>query len=555
MKKYTRSIALALIMLLAFSLAACGNSGSQSSGSSSSSSSSTQSGAPAAATSTPSSTPAANAPGSAAPAVVSPASLPDLIVATGTDASTLDPHLCTDSATEVLNRNIYQNLVRYNEEMKIIPELATDWSVSADGLVWTFNLKNGIKFQDGTPFNAEAVKVNFERILSPDTASPRRSVLEMIAEVEAKDDATVLITTAYPCGSFLQQLCHPAGGIASPKAIGEYGLDLGRNPCGTGPLMLKEWRPAERLVFDAYADYHDGAPQFNSITFNIVPDDSVRAMLIEAGECDVALRLPVNEVKRLRGTSNLVITESATIMTMYIALHNQNGALKDQRIREALNLAVDMDSIVKNVVSDFSEVADSVISPYTWGYAPIGAYPYDPERARALLKDAGYENNYEFTLWTPVGRYLMDLQVAEAIQGQLANVGVKMNIQQWEFQALMDEVKKGEFDAVLLGWSPSTGDADQGMFPVFHSTQFPPGSNRAHYANAEVDELLDGAKREVDAGKRAQMYADAQRIIMEEAGWLLLYYPKQALTTTDKVSGIELLPTEHMLFAKTIKTP
>jgi peptide/nickel transport system substrate-binding protein len=478
---------------------------------------------------------------------------PDLVVATGTDASTLDPHLCTDSATEVLNRNIYQNLVRYNANMDIIPELATEWSVSADGLTWTFKLKAGVKFQDGTPLNAEAVKINFERILNPDTASPRRSVLEMIANVNPVNETTVEITTSYPCGSFLQQLCHPAGGIASPKAIEAHGLELGRNPCGTGPLMLKEWSPGERLVFDVYKDFHGGAPEIGTVTFNIVPDDAARAMLIEAGQCDVALRLPVNEVKRLRGSASLNITESATIMTMYIALNNQKDALKDQRVREALNLAVDMDSIVRNVVSDFSETADSVISPFTWGYYPVGAYPYDPEKARSLLKDAGYDNNLEITLWTPVGRYLMDLQVAEAIQAQLAEVGVNMKIEQWEFQALMEEVKKGIHDAVLLGWSPSTGDADQGMFPVFHSTQHPPGSNRALYINERVDELLAGAKREVDADERALMYAEAQTIIMDDAAWILLYYPKQALVTTSGVSGLEMLPTEHILFAQASK--
>ena len=548
MKKTTRLIALTLLFLLTLSLTACqGNSGNPSGAGSQEAAPPQESGSPQ-----ESGGPQENI--SQQPTPFPPTSLPDLIVATGTDASQLDPHLCTDSATEVLNRNIYQNLVRYNANMEIIPELATDWSVSGDGLTWTFHLKEGVLFHDGTPFNAEAVKVSFERILAPETASPRRSVLEMIEEVRAIDDTTVDILTAYPCGSFLQQLCHPAGGIISPKAVEEFGIErLLENPCGTGPLMLREWQRGERLIFDAFSGYHDGAPAFNSITFNIVPDDAARAMLIEAGQCDMALRLPVNEVKRLRGTANLNIIESPTIMTMYFALNNQKDTMKDPRVRQALNYAVDMDSIVRNVVSDFSEPADSVISPYTWGYAPVGGYPFDPEKAKDLLKEAGYEDTYEFTLWTPVGRYLMDLQVAEAIQAQMKEIGVTMHIEQWEFQALMEEVKKGEFDAVLLGWSPSTGDADQGMYPVFHSSQFPPQSNRAHYANPEVDALLDAAKREVDPVKRAKMYEDAQRIIIEEAAWLLLYYPKQALATTSAISGAELLPTEHILFAKVKK--
>ncbi|MDR2931859.1 MAG: glutathione ABC transporter substrate-binding protein [Oscillospiraceae bacterium] len=479
--------------------------------------------------------------------------LKDLIVATGTDASTLDPHLCTDSATEVINKNIYQNLVRYTAEMEIVPELATEWTTSEDGKTWRFTLRDDLKFHDGTDFNAEAVKINFERILAEETASPRRSVFAMIESVTVVDPTHVDILTSYPCGSFLQQLCHPAGGMISPAAIETHGIEnLGQNPCGTGPLMLKEWTPGEKLVFDIFQDYYAGAPKVKSVTMNIVPDSSTRAMLIESGQCDVALRLPVTEIERLRGDANLTVTEGSTVMTMYIALNNTKGALQDPNVRRALNLAVDIDSIVKNVVSNFSEAADSVISKHTWGHASIGAYPYDPEQAKQLLKDAGHEN-LEITLWTPVGRYLMDIQVAEAIQAQLADVGVTLNIQQWEFQALMEEVKKAEFDAVLLGWSPSTADADQGLYPVFHSTQHPPQSNRALYSNADVDTLLEQAREEVDATKRADLYKQAQQIIMDDAAWLLLYYPNQALVTTKDVSGIELIPTEHMLFANVEK--
>jgi peptide/nickel transport system substrate-binding protein len=143
----------------------------------------------------------------------------------------------------------------------------------------------------------------------------------------------------------------------------------------------------------------------------------------------------------------------------------------------------------------------------------------------------------------------MDTQIAENLQAQLAEVGINMGIRQWEFQALMEEVKKGEFDMVLLGWSPSTGDADQGLFPVFHSKEWPPASNRAHYANAKVDRLLEEAKMEVDPENRLELYRQAQEIIMDEAAWIFLHYPKQVVVTQSNVTGLEVLPTEHILFA------
>ena len=180
-------------------------------------------------------------------------------------------------------------------------------------------------------------------------------------------------------------------------------------------------------------------------------------------------------------------------------------------------------------------------------------YERDVEKAKELLAQAGYPDGIDLVLWTPTGRYLMDVQVAENLQAQWADAGIRVEIRQWEFQSLMSEVKKGEFDMVLLGWSPSTGDADQGLYPVFHSSQFPPNSNRAFFNNAEVDQLLENAKVEVNSEKRADLYKQAQKIIMEEAGWTFLYYPKQALAYRSNISGIEMLPTEHILLAKVQK--
>jgi peptide/nickel transport system substrate-binding protein len=476
-----------------------------------------------------------------------------LVVGIGTDASTLDPHVCTDSATEVINKNIYNNLVRFDTGMKLVPDLATDWNLAKDGVTWTFIVRQGVTFHDGTPFNAAAVKYSLERVLDPKTASPRRSVLSMIKSVQAVNDYTVKIVTDYPCGSFLYQLAHPVAAMVSPAAAAKWGTKFGLNPCGTGPIRLVRWSPSEGLEFAANERYFEGAPKFKSLTYKIVPEDSTRALLLESGQIDVAFRLPVTEVQRLQGNKTIGLITTPTIMTMYVALNNQKGPLKDPNVRRALNLAVNRNSIVHDVVNGMATVADSVIPPGVWGYASIGAYPYNPAEARQLLAKAGYPNGFEFTLWTPVGRYLMDKQMAEALQAQMAAVGVKMKIQTWDFQALMSEVKKGQFDSVLLGWSASSADADQAMFPVFESTQWPPNSNRALYKNLAVDKLLNDAKKEVKPSKRAAMYKQAQKQIMTDAAWIPLCYPKQCVAYRSGISGIEVLPTEHVLFAHTVK--
>jgi peptide/nickel transport system substrate-binding protein len=477
----------------------------------------------------------------------------ELIVLTGSDASTFDPHFCTDSATEIFNKNMYNNLVRFNSEMELVPDLAESWSVSEDNLTWTFKLRQGVKFHDGTPFNAESVKVSFERVLNPDTGSPRRSVMEIIDKVEVVDESTVNITTKTPCGSLLQQLAHPVAAIISPTALDTYGEEYSSHPVGTGPFKFVEWKIGEELVLERNEDYFDNPPQVAKVYFRVVPEDATRSLLLESGSADIAMRLPVTEVERLEGNAEISISESDTVMTMYVALNNNKGALKDARVRQALNYAVDKSVIVNDILGGLATVADAPISPYTWGYASIGTYPYDVEKAKQLLDEAGYANGLELELWTPVGRYLMDTQVSENLQAQWAEAGINVKIRQWEFQALMSEVKKGEFDMVLLGWSPSTGDADQGLYPVFHSSQWPPASNRAHYSNATVDKLLEDAKLEVDSEKRAELYKQAQQIITDEAVWTFLYYPKQALAFRSNISGIEVLPTEHILLEDVVK--
>lgn len=477
----------------------------------------------------------------------------ELIVLTGSDASTFDPHFCTDSATEIFNKNMYSNLVKFNSSMELVPDLAESWDISLDNLTWTFKLRQGVMFHDGTPFNGEAVKISFERVLNPDIGSPRRSVLEVIDKVEVMDENTVNITTKTPCGSLLQQLAHPVGAIISPAALDTYGDQFSSHPVGTGPFKFVEWKMGEELVLERNVDYFDGAPQVAKVYFRVVPEDATRSLLLESGSADIAMRLPVTEVERLEGNADVSIGASDTVMTMYIALNNNKGALKDVKVRQALNYAVDKSVIVNDILGGLATIADAPISPDTWGYASIGAYPYDVDKAKQLLAEAGYGNGLDLEIWTPVGRYLMDTQVAENLQAQWDKAGINVKIRQWEFQALMSEVKKAEFDMVLLGWSPSTGDADQGLYPVFHSSQWPPASNRAQYSNAAVDKLLEDAKVEVDPDKRAELYKQAQQTIMDEGAWTFLYYPKQALAYRSNISGIQILPTEHILLEDVVK--
>jgi peptide/nickel transport system substrate-binding protein len=476
-----------------------------------------------------------------------------LIVLTGTDASTFDPHFSTDSATELFNKNMYGNLTRFNVEMQIEPNLALSWSTSDDGLQWTFNLRPGVTFHDGTKFTAHDVKASFERILDPGTGSPRRSVLIAIREVEVKDDLTVVLHTHRPAGALLQQLAHPVGAIISRAALETYGRDLARNPVGSGPFRFREWRLGEEIVMERFEDYHGGAPMVQTVRFRVVPEDSVRAMLLQAGQADIALWLPVSEVKRLSGYDFIESLEVVSVMTHYYALNCTRPGLDDVRVRKALNYALDMDLIVDHILEGQGEVADAPLSKLTWGYSPIRKYPYDLEKAKALLAEAGYPDGIEFVLWHSVGRYLMDVQINENVQAQWALAGINVRLRPWEFQALMQAVMEGVHDMVYLGWSPSTGDADQALYATLHGSQWVPQSNRALYRNDRVDYLLDAARIEINPVARHEMYREAMTIIKEEAPWVFMFWPVQVLMHRDNIDGLVLLSTEHLLLGGVTK--
>ena len=476
-----------------------------------------------------------------------------LVVLTGADASTFDPHFTTDSATELFNKNIYSNLTRFNAKMQIEPDLALSWSTSADGLEWTFKLRPNVTFHDGTKLTADDVKASFERILNPETGSPRRSVLNSIQKVEAKDASTVVLHTKYPTGALAQFLAHPAAAVISSAAIKTHGKNLGKNPVGSGPFKFKEWKLGEEIVLERFENYYDGAPMVRNVHFRIVPEDSVRALLLQSKQADIALLLPVTEVKRLASDPNIKALEVTSVMTYYYALNNTKPMLNDVRVRQALNYALDVDLIVGNILEGQGEVADAPLSKLTWGYSPIKKYPYDPAKAKALLAEAGYPNGIELELWHTAGRYLMDVQINENAQAQWAKAGIKIKPRQWEFQALMEAVKKGTHDMVYLGWSPSTGDADQALYATLHGSQWVPQSNRALYKNATVDKLLDSARVEVDPAARAGLYRQAMTIIMDECPWVFMFWPKEVLMYRSNVDGLVFLPTQHLLLGKVTK--
>ncbi|WP_400164455.1 glutathione ABC transporter substrate-binding protein [Brevibacillus sp. TJ4] len=461
----------------------------------------------------------------------------DVIVAYGAEPLTVDPHDANDAVSNQANVLLYDKLVTFDRDMNIVPELATDWSTSEDGLNMTFTLREGVTFQDGTPFNAEAVKVNFERVIDSSNNLSRHSLYsEFIESISADSEYQVTFRFKKPFGPAISTFAHGAGGIISPKAIQEK-QDIGKNPAGTGPYKLKEWIPGTSIVFEPNENYWGEKPKLNTITFKPVPENSSRSIMLENGEVDIISPVATQDIERLQQNDEITVAISPEFRNLYMAMNMSKPLFSDVKVRQAINYAVDKETIVDKILLGQAKVAEAAIGEKVQGYSAVGSYPYDPEKAKQLLAEAGVQPGTKITLWTPEGRYLMDSKIAEFIQANLQAVGFTVEFQKWEWSAYQQEMDNPDsnYDLMIGSWGASTGDADWGLRPLFTTT----GSNNySKYSNPEVDRLIEQGLILSDLEERTKVYNEAMTIIKEDAPWLFLVEYKQAVGIRKNLEGV-----------------
>ncbi len=473
-----------------------------------------------------------------------------LVIAQGTDAVTLDPHNSTDSPTATVLSHIYETLYELTPEGEIVPHLATGAEMSEDGLTWTIMLRDDVVFHNGAPLTAEVVKGSMERFIDPDLAFTFSFLLNRIEAINVVDDHTVEFQLSSTFAPFLAHLTHNSTSIVHPDVVAEFGEDFAANPVGTGPFMFDSWQRGERLDLVRFDDYWGELPGVSGVRFLTVPEDTTRMALVETGEAHVAVRVPPQDVARIDANPMVTVENVSGLRTIYMYYNHLLEPFDDVRVRRALNYAVNKEEIAEFVFGGAVRVSDAPIAPAIFGYEAVGPYPYDPERARELLAEAGYADGLTIELWSPTGRYPQDIQVAQAIQGQLAEVGVTAEITSIDWAAYLvataQPAETTEVPMALLGWGTVTGDADYGLYALFHSSQAP-NPNRAFYSNAVVDDLLDAARTAADPSLRQQLYADAQELIWADAPWLFLYSESQVVAVRDNVQGFIIHPTERFL--------
>ena len=385
-----------------------------------------------------------------------PERLPKFVIAQGTDALTMDTHHGLDAPTFTVLDHMVEPLLELTPKGEIVPKLVEKWEVSADATEFTLRLKKGIKFHDGQLFNAEAVKVNFDRRLDPKAATKYGFLVAPISSVTATDDYTVKISTKAPFAALLSNLTHQANGMQSPAALRNSWDKPVTMPIGTGPFIFKEWVPGTKVVMVRNDNYWGKKPGLSEVTFRAIPDDASRMVALETGEVHAAVRIPPFDIPRLKADPKITIVSAPSVRTIYLGFNALKEPLNDKRVRQALNYAVNKEAIVKHVLGGVGRVSDAPISPGIFGYTPVKPYEYNIEKAKALLAEAGFPKGFETTLHPAVGRYYMDVSVATAVAADLLKVGVKADIKMMEWgtylPSILREKEVVEHKIYMLGW-------------------------------------------------------------------------------------------------------
>lgn len=475
----------------------------------------------------------------------------DVTVAIGSDITTLDPHLTTDTDSASIRFHIYEGLVHTTASGIPEPQLAVSWDISADGLTYTFKLREGVEFHDGTAFNAEAVKTNFERLTHPDRQSSAQDYMTMLDTIEVLDEYTVALHLNEPFGPFLNHLGVHAGHILAPSAIDAVGADdVGNLPIGTGPFQFVSRVRGESVELRRFEHYWGGdRTDLDTIRYVVIPEAGSRIAMLETGEADLILRVTPEEIERLGQSEDISVHTIQTIRSMYIVLNTQTGPFSDVRVRQAANHAVDKQSIIDFILGGGTEVLHNPIAPGVAGHTPGTAYEYDPDLAKELLAEAGAVNP-EVILWAPAARFPQGVEVVQAVQQQLQDVGFVVELQIWgDYPAYLDtfNYQMTEHDAAFMGWATSSIDAEVAVRQPLHGERAGLFINTGGYANDQVDALIDEARVTSDLDTREALYAQAMSLVMADAPWIFLYYGTVSYGQSSDLIGIDYRPAEHVL--------
>ncbi|MFO8192433.1 MAG: ABC transporter substrate-binding protein [Bacillota bacterium] len=477
------------------------------------------------------------------------------IIARGTDAKTLDCGYSYHEGEIDLAYHFYDGLVKFKDEtLEIEPALALDWSGSEDGLVWTFNLREGVKFHDGTDFNAEAVEFSFMRIL--DESHPYYGLGDQglaymdwllgdaIKEVRAVDDYVVEIELNDVFGPFMTYMAIYSQYIVSPTAVAEYGEDYFKNPVGTGPFKFVEWKRDEYVTMAAFEDYWGEKPEIDTLIWKVVPDESTRLMELQSGNVHAIKSISPAQLETIQNDANLKLLQVAGSNLFYAAINHKAEPFDDVRVRQAVMHAVDFDSLVDSVYEGLGTRAINPMPPTIFGFNDgIEPYAYDPEKAKELLAEAGYPDGFTMDLHvfaesrSYVGR---PVDAAEIFKSDLSQVGIDANVVVNEWGTHRDLVRNYEHSIGFLGW-----------YDVPHPNNFLNlmllRAVNNQYENEELNELSDKALATFDRSEQEAHYREMQVISHRDVVVVPVAHSDYTAVVLKDINGFELDPLGNVI--------
>lgn len=466
----------------------------------------------------------------------------EIVIGLGSDALYLDPHQQNETTTNMLVSHIFESLVEATADLEIVPALAERWIRYSD-TDWIFHLRKGVKFHNGSDLTAEDVKFSIERVRTTIIAN----MVAPIAQVNVIDDYTIEIITAEPYAVLLRDL----RGIKIVdkdyvSAVGDEYFNL--NPIGTGPYKLQEWIKADHITFVANQDYWGRIPEFKQATFKPITNVATRTAALLSGDVDFIVNVPVRDTIRIERSPNLELIRKPSLRLIYLHVDGWRdksptidlpvNPLQDLRVRQAIYYGINIDAIVKSVMNGHAYPAEQYVQSTHLGYLDgIERYPYNPEKARELLKEAGYPDGFTVTLDSPNDRYVNDALVAQAIASQLAKIGIKIELNLMPKSLFFDYVRPGDKSSLVMsGWSATSGGAGR-MYEVFLITRDKyegyGGSNRGHYSNSEFDRMVLKASSTASIEERDEYLQEATKIALNDLALIPLYYQEDLLAKKD----------------------
>ena len=469
--------------------------------------------------------------------------------------TTLDPALVVDVTGGGIGAKIFNGLVRFDEKLNIIPDLAEKWEISSDGRQYIFYIRSGVKFSNGREVTAGDFKYSFERLLQPRTKSPNTWALDRIkgakdfidggvkevSGIKTADKYKLVIALEKPFAPFLSLLCMTAAYVVPKEDVEKWGADFSTHSSGTGPYVLKEWKHNQYLTLEARDDYFEGKPAINGIVYGIIPEDMTAAAEFESGNLDV-MSIPAAEFRRYTNSEKWksLVSGASGINIYYLGFNCDRPPFNNPLLRKAVSHAIDRGKILRTIYEARGVPASGPVPPALKSWAVPDMYPYNPEKAKSLLKDAGYPAGIKIKIYLTADQEVLD--ILEVIQGYLMNAGIEAELRQLEWSAYKAAINSGETDAFWLSWWADYPDPENFLFPLFHSSNFGPAGNRARFKNKEVDALIEKGQGSIDKKRRDEYYEKAEKLIANSAPWVFFWHKKEYTVRQPRVKNYKIYP-------------